>query len=140
MVQVTELAPLGSLLKKLREEPEQFLVASLCSFVVQIVAGMKYLEKHRFVHRDLAARNCLLMTYEKVRETSPSWKRMMTYNKFITLFMTSNECSRIISFHIVDVKLNYKETSETSKLKLFGKIVDSRMLLNYFLKTTIFDV
>ena len=66
LVQVTELAPLGSLLKKLREEPEQFHVASLCSFVVQIVAGMKYLEKHRFVHRDLAARNCLLMTYEKV--------------------------------------------------------------------------
>ena len=39
-----------------------------------------------------------------------------------------------------DVKLNYKETSETSKMKLFGKIVDSRMLLNYFVKTTIFDV
>ena len=41
------------------------------------------------------------MTYEKVRETSPAWKRMMMYNKFIILFMTSNECSRIIPFHIV---------------------------------------
>ena len=92
LVQVTELAPLGSLLKKLREEPEQFLVASLCSLVVQILAGMKYLEKHRFVHRDLAARNCLLMTYEKVRETSAAWESMMMSinarkNNFITLFI-----------------------------------------------------
>ena len=65
-VKVTELAPLGSLLRRLRNEPEKFLISTLSSFVVQIIAGMKYLEAHHFVHRDLAARNILLMTYEKV--------------------------------------------------------------------------
>ncbi|XP_066915607.1 ack-related non-receptor tyrosine kinase-like isoform X2 [Clytia hemisphaerica] len=67
MMLVTELAPLGTLLKRLRQERHKFQISILSSFLVQISAGMKYLERNKIVHRDLAARNILLVSYEKIK-------------------------------------------------------------------------
>lgn len=65
---VTELAPLGSLAGRLRDEPKHFLVSMLVEYVRQMSEGMNYLEERRFVHRDLAARNVFLVTYEQVQK------------------------------------------------------------------------
>ncbi|KAI4904694.1 hypothetical protein NFI96_027264, partial [Prochilodus magdalenae] len=67
MKMVTELAPLGSLLDRLRKNQGHFLISTLCQYAIQIANGMAYLESKRFIHRDLAARNILLASGELVK-------------------------------------------------------------------------
>ncbi|KAM4544178.1 activated CDC42 kinase 1 isoform 2-T3 [Fundulus diaphanus] len=67
MKMVTELAPLGSLLDRLRKRQGHILISVLCNYAVQVASGMAYLEQRRFLHRDLAARNVLLSTNETVK-------------------------------------------------------------------------
>uniref|UniRef100_A0A452T7I6 Activated CDC42 kinase 1 n=1 Tax=Ursus maritimus TaxID=29073 RepID=A0A452T7I6_URSMA len=67
MKMVTELAPLGSLLDRLREHQGHFLLGTLSRYAVQVAEGMGYLESKRFIHRDLAARNLLLAARDLVK-------------------------------------------------------------------------
>ncbi|XP_077101023.1 activated CDC42 kinase 1 isoform X2 [Siphateles boraxobius] len=67
MKMVTELAPLGALLDRLRKRQGHILIAVLCHYAVQISCGMAYLESRRFIHRDLAARNILLASNDLIK-------------------------------------------------------------------------
>uniref|UniRef100_F6V8I3 Activated CDC42 kinase 1 n=1 Tax=Ornithorhynchus anatinus TaxID=9258 RepID=F6V8I3_ORNAN len=67
MKMVTELAPLGSLLDRLRKHQGHFLLGTLSRYAVQVAEGMGYLEAKRFIHRDLAARNLLLASRDLVK-------------------------------------------------------------------------
>ncbi|XP_072175240.1 uncharacterized protein [Diadema setosum] len=67
LMMVTELAPLGAVVDRLREDASKFLVSTLSDYAVQIAAGMSYLEFKRFIHRDLAARNILLASMQRVK-------------------------------------------------------------------------
>ena len=77
LIQVTELAPLGCLLSRLRDEPHNFSISTLCDYATQIASGMAYLESHRFIHMDIAARNLLLESYEKASD----WLNFFAHRK-----------------------------------------------------------
>lgn len=72
VLQVTELAPLRSLLECVREPALRgsFPVTTLAEFAYHIADGMAYLENRRLIHRDLAARNVLVFTKDKVTYVS----------------------------------------------------------------------
>uniref|UniRef100_A0A671R8C0 Protein kinase domain-containing protein n=1 Tax=Sinocyclocheilus anshuiensis TaxID=1608454 RepID=A0A671R8C0_9TELE len=61
------LAPLGSMLDRLRKTLGHFLISTLSHYTIQMSNGMAYLESKRFIHRDLAARNILLASSEHVK-------------------------------------------------------------------------
>ncbi|XP_066917660.1 receptor tyrosine-protein kinase erbB-4-like isoform X2 [Clytia hemisphaerica] len=63
---VTEFAPYGSLLDRLRSK-EISCVATLSQFAAQISSGMVYLHSRNLVHRDLSARNILVTGKKQVK-------------------------------------------------------------------------
>uniref|UniRef100_A0A452HHC7 Protein kinase domain-containing protein n=1 Tax=Gopherus agassizii TaxID=38772 RepID=A0A452HHC7_9SAUR len=70
-----KLAPLGSLLDRLRKNQGHFLISTLCQYAVQIAKGMAFLESKRFIHRDLAARNILLASADLVKIAPPGTRK-----------------------------------------------------------------
>ena len=71
--QVQELLSMGSLLDYLKRHTLNATRALFSLWITQIIHGMAYMERKRFVHRDLAARNILMQSHSRVTQTSGSF-------------------------------------------------------------------
>ncbi|XP_060869378.1 epidermal growth factor receptor isoform X1 [Metopolophium dirhodum] len=69
MMLVTQLMPLGCLLKYVRNNNDKIGSKTFLKWCTQIAKGMAYLEEKRLVHRDLAARNVLVQNTNCVKIT-----------------------------------------------------------------------
>jgi serine/threonine protein kinase len=65
---VQELLSMGSLLDYLKKHVSNSARSLFSLWITQIIHGMAYMEKKRFVHRDLAARNILMQSHSRVRQ------------------------------------------------------------------------
>lgn len=79
---VTEFMSYGSLLTYLGKYKRSLLTnhQSLLCICAQVVDGMAYLERQRFIHRDLACRNCLVGANGAVKVSDFGMSKFMTSN------------------------------------------------------------
>jgi serine/threonine protein kinase len=59
---------MGALLDYLKKHVSNSVRSLFSLWITQIIHGMAYMEKKRFVHRDLAARNILMQSHSRVRQ------------------------------------------------------------------------
>ena len=57
---------MGSLLDYLKKHVSNSTRSLFSLWIIQIIHGMAYMERKRFVHRDLAARNILMQSHSRV--------------------------------------------------------------------------
>jgi len=68
-IQVQELLSMGSLIDYLKKHSGNAIRSLFSLWITQIIHGMAYMERKRFVHRDLAARNILMQSHSRVNDT-----------------------------------------------------------------------
>lgn len=81
MMLVTQLMPLGSLLKFVQKNKTKISSKVMLNWCTQIARGMAYLEERRLVHRDLAARNVLLQTVHCVKIADFGLTKLLDINE-----------------------------------------------------------
>ncbi|UJR31614.1 hypothetical protein I4U23_019097 [Adineta vaga] len=67
ILMVQELLSMGSLLDYLKKHNSNSTRSLFSLWVTQIIYGMAYMERKRFVHRDLAARNILMQSHSTIK-------------------------------------------------------------------------
>ena len=60
---------MGSLIDYLKKHSGNAIRSLFSLWIIQIIHGMAYMERKRFVHRDLAARNILMQSHSRVNDT-----------------------------------------------------------------------
>lgn len=99
---------MGSLLDYLKSHVHNSTRSLFSLWVTQILHGMAYMERKRFVHRDLAARNILMQSHSRVKKST----RKKCFNKsyFVSLKIKISDFGLSRS---VDANNYYVQQSDT---------------------------
>ncbi|CAF3857161.1 unnamed protein product [Rotaria sp. Silwood1] len=107
---VQELLSMGALLDYLKKHVENATRTLFSFWVIQIIHGMAYMERKRFVHRDLAARNILMQSHSRIKISDFGLSRSVDSNDY---YVQHSDTPIPIAWYAPESLFHYKFTSKS---------------------------
>ncbi|CAF0838356.1 unnamed protein product [Rotaria sordida] len=107
---VQELLLMGSLLDYLKTHVKNSIRSLFGLWITQIIHGMAYMERKRFVHRDLAARNILMQSHSRIKISDFGLSRSVDSNDY---YVQHSDTPIPIAWYAPESLFRYKFTSKS---------------------------
>ncbi|CAF2829748.1 unnamed protein product [Rotaria sp. Silwood2] len=107
---VQELLSMGSLLDYLKRHVENATRSLFSFWVIQLIHGMAYMERKRFVHRDLAARNILMQSHSRIKISDFGLSRSVDSNDY---YVQHSDTPIPIAWYAPESLFHFKFTSKS---------------------------
>lgn len=104
---------MGALLDYLKKHTNHSIRGLFSLWITQIIHGMAYMERKKFVHRDLAARNILMQSHSRVKSM-----KFLQMNHYVAFLRSKFP---ILVYREVSIRMIITFNRVTHRFQLLGK-------------------